>query len=110
MNKANEFFFLTSVSDRVVCDFRRHDNTMVLEFSDKDDELRNQVLEIVVSPAESSSGTRGYSLDYSLHSWETVRKCIQNGKSIPMPASAVWGSIVALVNDVFPVDISRRKA
>lgn len=102
MIKAQNFFFFAEVSPRILVDFRRYDDKMILNFCHENDKFKEDVLSIEITSklVETSNTTRrDHFVSYELTQFPN--KVIKQSKSDPLPADLVWGVVVAIVNDSF---------
>ncbi|UGV21662.1 hypothetical protein EspYZU15_183 [Cronobacter phage EspYZU15] len=107
MELANKFFFLAGVSDNAKCDFRRFDDKTLLRFCHVNDTLNGDRLDIMIRTETtidhaSQQAVKDHFVSYQL---EGAKGYVKQADSLPIRESVdVFAVVVAIVNDVFPVD------
>lgn len=101
MFKANQLFILSGVSDSVMCSYNQDGKKTIFTFCHVDDKTQvDQLIVTVQSDRLIDKGTVKQSFNVSY-----LMGNIQQGESAPLPSSAAaCGVIVAIVNDVFPLE------
>lgn len=95
MEKANKFFFLSSVNDHILADFRRFDANTVIQFRHENDHSGDRLaLEIIRQPR-----SQFFVIEYSIvHD----NKEVSAGRSDAIHALEVYGVIAGLANESIP--------
>lgn len=109
MEKATKFFFLSGVNENVKCNFFRFDDQVHLNFCHIDDQVCRDRLNISIRSEMALDGTTLKDVKKHFVSYEltTDTGVIKQAESLPIRDPAmVWGIVISIVNDVFPVDIS----
>lgn len=104
MQKANNFFFLSDVSENVKCDFVRSGDKIILSFCDEGDKEERDRLEITIRTEKSIDHVSGKELKRNFISYvfNTGNTCINQGESKGITYSPiVWPFVIAIVNDAF---------
>lgn len=101
MFKANQLFILSGVSDSVMCDYQQIGKKTVFTFCHAKDKAMEDLLIVTVQSdrlIDKDAVKQSFNVSYSMGA-------IQQAESDPLPSSAAaCGVIVAIVNDVFPLE------
>lgn len=104
MIQAKKFFFFSesSISENIMCDFRRFDDKMILTFRHQKDVLELDTLTVTIRSVlveTTNTSYRDHFVSYDLTRFPS--DTIKQAESSAIPADQVWGVVIAIVNDSF---------
>lgn len=104
MSRATNFFFLAgNIADRVDVEFHSVNDKIVLTFTDSTDIYQDSKMEVTIRTEIVESVNGSYRDNFISYALTHLNRRILQAESISLSQDKVMSTLIAIVNDYFPV-------